>query len=223
VLTALRDERLIRLLRRHPTTECAPILAVVEAESASRAPFARADFDDVIAWPVGGPALGDYLRRVLVDLGVHLLDLGLTPVQPAEVELHEAELAFGQGQAVEDAAWLTLRLDGLPFRLAVSWQAERPETEIALELVGERGRLFWPNVDGSFYRFRALRDGRCRLDKETSLRADTLGAFAAALAAGATPRVDLRVYELIAEAYRRVGTGLSACHPERSEGSASLP
>jgi predicted dehydrogenase len=116
------------------------------------------------------------------------------------VRLRRAELTFGE-TPVETAAALEILLDCAPFTLTVSWNAPRPLTEIAFEVEGEGGTLRWENVDGSFFRFRTLRDRTVLLDRETTLRADTLAAFGAALRSGAAPPVDVRVYELLAEAY----------------------
>ena len=140
----------------------------------------------------------------LADLGVHLLDLTLDLLAPAAATLAMREMTTAPGHQVEDAAHLALRLGDVPMRLDVSWHADRPLTEIALELVGEAGHLRWENVDGSFFRFRTLRDGSCLLDRETTLRADTLRAFDEALANGATPPVHLPVYQILDLAYDRV-------------------
>lgn len=139
----------------------------------------------------------------LTDLGVHLIDLALWLLAPARVELAGADLAHRQGHPVEDAARLDLRLDGVPFELSVGWNADRPQTEIAFVARGERGTAAWRNVDGSFFRFHAERDGEPLLERETTLRGDTLAAFAAALETGQAPPIDLRVYELIDRAYGR--------------------
>ena len=144
----------------------------------------------------------------LIDLGVHLLDLALALLRPTAVVLEDARLRFGQGHAVEDAAELALRLDGRPFRLAVSWCAPLPLTEISFELECERGCLRWENVDGSFFRFRTRLGEDVLLERETTLRADTLRAFVDALSpAGVAPLPApsgrVRVYDLLAEAYAR--------------------
>ena len=138
----------------------------------------------------------------LVDLGVHLLDLGLWLLQPERLSLDGAELSWEQGHAVEDAARLRLRLDQVPFELDVSWNAPRPLTEIVFEVQAERSIARWENVDGSFFRFRALREAEVLLDRETSLREDTLRAFSAALVDRSQPTIDLRVYALLDAAYR---------------------
>jgi predicted dehydrogenase len=136
----------------------------------------------------------------LIDLGVHLLDLAIDLLDPATISLRRADLATADA-AVEHRARLDLRLDDLPLTVDVSWNAAIPTTEIALQVDGDRGTLRWENVAGSFFRFRSLRDGALLLDRETTLRADTLAAFGEALRAGAAPPVHLQVYELLAEAY----------------------
>jgi predicted dehydrogenase len=146
----------------------------------------------------------------LIDLGVHLLDLALSLLAPSTVALERTNLSCGQGHAVEDAAELALHLDGVPFELSVSWNARRPATEIGLTLLGERGTLRWENVAGSFYRFRTLRDGTPLLERETALRDDTLRAFADAVTRWQAPPVELRVYEIIAQAYAADGAGTRA-------------
>jgi predicted dehydrogenase len=138
----------------------------------------------------------------LIDLGVHLLDLGLDLFRPDVVCLGRAELSFAQGQAVEDAALLQLRLDDLPFELEVSWNAPRELTDISFTVEAERGVARWENVKGSFFHFRTLLDTSCLLDRETSLRSDTLRAFCQALATSTAPPVHLEVYDLLAQAYR---------------------
>jgi len=110
----------------------------------------------------------------------------------------------GAGVAgVDSAAALRLRLDEVPFELAVSWGATLPQTEISFEVETPGGRLRWENVDGSFFHFRTLQAGQVLLDRETTLREDTLRAFAAALRSGHAPAIDVRVYDLLDQAYRR--------------------
>lgn len=138
----------------------------------------------------------------LTDLGVHLVDLALWLAQPSSVLLDSAQLS--REEPVEHAAQLRLLLDEIPFELAVSWNAELPATDIFLELETPSGALRWENVDGSFFHFRAVRDGQVLVDRETTLREDTLRAFASALdAPGRAPALDMRVYEVLDQAYRR--------------------
>jgi predicted dehydrogenase len=138
----------------------------------------------------------------LMDLGVHLLDLGIWLVQPQSVLVEHVDVS--QEQPVEQAARLSLRLDAVPFEVAVSWNAPLPNTQIFLELDTEAGTLRWENVDGSFFHFRCVRNGEVLLDRETTLREDTLRAFAAALAAPPAADVDTRVYEVLDQAYGRI-------------------
>jgi hypothetical protein len=93
----------------------------------------------------------------------------------------------------------------VPFHVDVSWNAPRPLTEIALGVDTERGSVRWENVGGSFFRFRTLLGQACLLERETRLRDDTLRAFAEALARGAAPAVDPRIYDVLARAYRAAG------------------
>jgi predicted dehydrogenase len=139
----------------------------------------------------------------LLDLGVHLLDLALWLLQPVEVTLEHAELERGQ---IERAAELRVRLeDNVPFDLAVSWNAPLAETRIAFEVDGDRGRVRWENVDGSFFRFRTLRGDDVLIERETTLRSDTLRALSVALETGVAPPIDARVYALLDQAYGRSG------------------
>jgi hypothetical protein len=95
-------------------------------------------------------------------------------------------------------------LGDVAFDLDVSWNAARPATEIALEIEHQNGSILrWENVDGSFFHFRTVMDGVMLLDRETTLREDTLRAFAHALSIGYAPAVDTRVYALLDQAYGR--------------------
>jgi predicted dehydrogenase len=134
----------------------------------------------------------------LLDLGVHLLDLALWLVQPGTVSLEQAELERG---GIEHLASLRVRLDSVPFDLSVSWNAPLPHTRIGFEIGGAHGRLRWENVDGSFFHFRTVHDATVLLDRETSLRSDTLHALSNALATNIAPPIDSRVYALLDQAY----------------------
>jgi predicted dehydrogenase len=130
----------------------------------------------------------------LMDLGVHLLDLALWLVQPRSVQLVDCWL---DQRPLEHAARLELRLDDVPFELEVSWNAARPLTEISFEIDGVR----WENVDGSFFHFRTVHAGRVLLQRETTLREDTLRAFCTAMSSNTAPSIDPRVYALLDQAY----------------------
>jgi predicted dehydrogenase len=133
----------------------------------------------------------------LVDLGVHLLDLALWLLQPSAVSLVDVQRRGGP--PVETSARLHLLLDDVPFELEVSWNAALPRTEIALQL----DDLVWENVDGSFFHFRTRVGQRVLLERETTLRADTLRAFVTALETQAAPPIDVRVYSVLEQALRR--------------------
>jgi predicted dehydrogenase len=141
----------------------------------------------------------------LVDLGVHLIDLALGLVAPQSACIAKARLGFDRGYAVEDLANVEMQLDAIPFRLDVSWQAQQPLTDIFLRLECESATVEWRNVEGSFFHFRTERDGVCLLDRETTLRSDTLRAFEQALAGRRSEVPDVRVYRLLEEAYRAPG------------------
>lgn len=135
----------------------------------------------------------------LLDLGVHLVDLALWLLEPAGMTLERADLERG---GIEHEARLRVRLgDDVPFDLAVSWNAPLAGTRIVFEVLGERGRVRWENVAGSFFRFRTLQDEQILIDRETTLRSDTLAAFADALETNNAPHIDTRVYALIEQAY----------------------
>jgi predicted dehydrogenase len=136
----------------------------------------------------------------LIDLGVHLLDLALWLVEPRSVDLLEADL---DGAPIEHRAALRLQVDDVRVDLAVSWNADLPETAIFLDVEAERGRVRWENVAGSFFRFRTVRDDEVLLERETTLREDTLRAFCAALDSGEAPPIDPRVYAVLDQAYAK--------------------
>ena len=140
----------------------------------------------------------------LMDLGVHLIDLGLWLLSPATASLVVCDLS--QEQPVEQSARLRLHLDGVPFEVATSWNAPLSQTEISFEVDTAEGLLRWENVDGSFFHFRTLRESEVLAQGETTLREDTLRAFAVAIS---NPRqaeaIDARVYDILDQAYGRQG------------------
>lgn len=186
-------------------------------ETAEKARQALADIGDVqsvssVFHNAGGPRAGrDWFfdprlsgGGALVDLGVHMLDLVFWLLKPSEVEVERAAIECRPGFEVEHQAQLDLRLDRLPFDLAVSWGTHQ-QTEISVEVRGARGTVRWTNVDSSFAHFKTLLDGRELIDREITLRENTLHAFAAALDRGEAPPVDVRVYDVLDEAYQRNG------------------
>jgi predicted dehydrogenase len=175
-------------------------MAVLQAALRDRPTRARAAFHNIYGpgqektWFFDPKLSGG---GALVDLGVHLLDLALWLLQPSAVSLVDAELSGGP--PVETSARVRLLLDEVPFDLEVSWNASLPQTEIFLELDDVR----WENVDGSFFHFRTRLGERVLLDRETTLRADTLRAFVTALETQAAPPVDVRVYSVLEQALRQ--------------------
>ena len=141
----------------------------------------------------------------LMDLGVHLLDLGFWLAAPSQVDIRDVE--FSDERPVEHAAQVRLGLDDVPFSVEVSWNAQLPATEIFFEVEAENGPVRWENVDGSFFHFRTRREESVLLDRETTLREDTLRAFARAVEDRQPPPIDLRVYEVIDRAYAVVRSG----------------
>ncbi|MCA1645008.1 MAG: Gfo/Idh/MocA family oxidoreductase [Chloroflexi bacterium] len=136
----------------------------------------------------------------LLDLGVHLLDLGLWLTRPEAVALERADLERG---GIEPAAKLRVRLEpnNVAFDVAVSWNAPLAQTRIAFEVEGPRGLVRWENVEGSFFRFRTRLGDAVLIERETTLRSDTLRAFGNALETGVAPAIDARVYALLDQAY----------------------
>ena len=186
-------------------------------ETAVRARTALAELGELrslraVFHNAGGPRAGrDWFfdRRLsgggaLVDLGVHMLDLVVWLIQPREIELDRAHLEHRPGFEVEHRAALELRLDQLPLDLAVSWGSQAV-TEIKVDVTGTNGSLCWTNVDSSFAHFKTLLKGNELVDREISLRENTLHAFAAALERGEAPPIDVRVYEILDQAYQRDG------------------
>lgn len=202
---ALRSHRLLFV---DYTYRFLPTMAVFREalESTPHVGRARAAFHNIYG---PGPEKRWFFDRsqsgggALTDLGVHLLDLALWLFSPAEASLEHVEL--GDADPVELAAELTVRLDDVKLDLSVSWHAPMPASEICFEVETADGLLRWQNVDGSFFHFRAMRDETVLLDRETTLREDTLRAFAHALVTRDAPPVDVRVYALLDRAYARPG------------------
>jgi len=157
-----------------------------------------------------GPAgIGSFDPRLsgggaLVDLGVHLLDLVVWLIEPREIVVERTKIKRRPGFEVEHEAQLDVRLDQLPVELAVSWGTHE-RTDIRVEVTGTKGSVRWTNVDSSFAHFKALLNGNELIDREITLRENTLHAFAAALERGAAPPIDVRVYDVLDEAYQRNG------------------
>jgi predicted dehydrogenase len=139
----------------------------------------------------------------LMDLGVHLLDMLLWVIRPETARLDRITREVRPGYRVEHAAQAQLHLDGIPVDLSVRWNSPQPMTDIAVTIEGERGQVRWQNVDGSFAYFRTLRDQHLLVEREISLRLNTLRTFAAALERGSGPPIDTRVYDLLDCAYGR--------------------
>jgi predicted dehydrogenase len=137
----------------------------------------------------------------LMDLGVHMMDLVLWVLSPSEAVLKRAELGRRPDLLVEHSARVELQLDSVPLDLAVSWDAPGPETDISVDIDGSRGRLRWNNVGGSFAHFQTWLNEQLLIDREITLRENTLHKFAAALASGTGPPIDIRVYDLLDRAY----------------------
>jgi predicted dehydrogenase len=140
----------------------------------------------------------------LIDLGVHLIDMGLSMLEPKQVRLEQARLS--PEKPVELSAVIRLLLDEVEFEVSVSWNANRPATEISFEALTDQGSMRWENVNGSFFHFRTLCDNGVLADCETTLREDTLRAFREALASRTAPTIDTRVYSVLDQAYGRAGS-----------------
>jgi predicted dehydrogenase len=136
----------------------------------------------------------------LVDLGVHLIDLAVWLLEPREIRLESVRLL---GEPVEHAASLRLRLDETPLEVEVSWNAPLPESQIGFEVEDKFGNVSWENVAGSFFKFRTVRGHDVLLERETTLREDTLRAVCVALRNGQAPSIDARVYAVLDQAYGR--------------------
>lgn len=101
----------------------------------------------------------------VMDLGVHLVDLGLWALGWPEVKDVQAQLMHGGAPLTdpscncEDYAVATVTTsDGAVLRIACSWRlkADR-EAVIAADFYGTDGAAALRNVDGSFYAMDALR------------------------------------------------------------------
>lgn len=101
----------------------------------------------------------------VMDLGVHLVDLGLWALGWPEVTTVDASLMHRGGPLedpsceCEDYAVATLRtVDGTVLRVACSWRlAAGKEAVIAAEFYGTDGGAALRNVGGSFYELEATR------------------------------------------------------------------
>jgi predicted dehydrogenase len=139
----------------------------------------------------------------LTDLGVHLLDFMLAAIRPVEVRLDRANLERRPGLQVEHYARADIHFDDIPVHLEVSWDYPHPLSEINVVVEGANQTLRWHNVKGSFGHFRTELGERLLIDREISLRLNTLRAFAAAIATGSSEPFDTRVYDLLDRAYDR--------------------
>jgi predicted dehydrogenase len=139
----------------------------------------------------------------LVDLGVHMLDLLLWAIAPANVRLDRITREVLPGYQVERAAQADLHLDDIPVKLSVCWNWPQPLTDISITVDGALGQVRWENVGGSFGRFRTLRDQQVLMEREVPLRLNTLRTFDAALESGSGPAIDTRVYDVLDCAYGR--------------------
>lgn len=142
----------------------------------------------------------DYARAgggCVMDLGVHLVDLGLWSLgRPAVAEVRANLYAGGERLApaarhVEDFASATIELENGPIlRLACSWRLNAGrDAIIEAAFYGTDGGLRFHNVDGSFYdfaldRFRGTSVERL-VDPPEAWGGRAVAAWADALAAGA--------------------------------------
>jgi predicted dehydrogenase len=101
----------------------------------------------------------------VIDLGVHLVDLLLWTIGPAQVSSVASRL-FARGEqlspaptVVEDFAWAELQLEGgVAARIACSWNLSAGrDAVIESSFYGTAGAARLSNVNGSFYDFRADR------------------------------------------------------------------
>jgi predicted dehydrogenase len=91
----------------------------------------------------------------VIDLGIHLADLGLWTLGFPAVEHVTARLAHHGGHAVEDFATALVDLaGGTTMQLACSWNLSAGrEAVISATFYGTRGAASFHNVNGSFYDF----------------------------------------------------------------------
>jgi predicted dehydrogenase len=110
----------------------------------------------------------------LLDLGIHLVDLGLWCLGYPEVRGAAGQLLSGgrpwnpSRGGIEDYASAQLTLaNGTAFHLATSWKAPcGTDARIELTFFGTKGGASFRNVNGSFYDFTAE---RLRLDRTREL------------------------------------------------------
>src|SRR5579859_7257186 len=72
----------------------------------------------------------------LIDLAVHMLDMVLWLLGPRDAQLERAALERRRGMQVEHHARLELRMDEVPVRLSVSWDAPRLLSDISVAVDG---------------------------------------------------------------------------------------
>jgi predicted dehydrogenase len=91
----------------------------------------------------------------VIDLGIHLADLGLWTLGFPAVEQVTARLAHHGGHAVEDFATALIDLaGGTTMQLACSWNLSAGcDAVISATFYGTRGAASFHNVNGSFYDF----------------------------------------------------------------------
>jgi len=127
----------------------------------------------------------------LLDLGIHLLDLGLWCLEWPEIRSATSQLlAKGQpvfhGEAVEDyAAAQLVTAEGVSLQLACSWGvAAGYDARIEVTFFGTHGGASFRNVNGSFYDFVAERYSRGRQTDSIAQPPESWGGRAAVAWAG---------------------------------------
>ena len=122
----------------------------------------------------------------LLDLGIHLLDLGLwclnwPPIKSAAGQLLAKGVPVEHGEAVEDyAAAQVTTADGVSLQLACSWGvAAGYDAKIEATFFGTNGGASFRNVNGSFYDFVAERYTRERKTENIARPPDSWGGRAA--------------------------------------------